>query len=111
TKCVKKIRLTNRASRWEHIYFKTVFRNKEKMYDYIIQKLKKSFDFDQNLNQNRSDLQTPVLFLVLKGKKPYHRCKINKKEITQLICENLPVVDARIYQKFSDFLKTLDTYI
>ncbi len=111
TKCVKKIRLTNRTSRWEHIYFKTEFRNKEKMYDYIIQKLKKSFDFDQNLNQNRSNIQTPVLFLVLKGKKPFYRCKIGKKELSQLICENLPVVDVRIYQKFSDFLKTLDTFI
>lgn len=111
TKCVNKIRLTNRTSRWEHIYFKTEFRKKEKMYEYIIQKLKKSFDLDKNLNKNSSNIQTPVLFLVLKGKKPFYRCKIDKKEITQLVCENLPVVDVRIYQKFSDFLKTLDTFI
>jgi len=111
TKCVNKIRLTNRTSRWEHIYFKTEFRKKEKMYEYITQKLKKSFDLDKNLNKNPSNIQTPVLFLVLKGKKPFYRCKIDKKEITQLVCENLPVVDVRIYQKFSDFLKTLDTFI
>jgi len=111
TKCVNKIRLTNRTSRWEHIYFKTEFRKKEKMYEYIIQKLKKSFDLDKNLNKNSSNIQTPVLFLVLKGKKPFYRCKIDKKELTQIICENLPVVDVRIYQKFSDFLKTLDTFI
>ena len=111
TKCVKKIRLTNRTSRWEHIYIKTEFRNKEKMYDYIIQKLKKSFDLDITLNKNSSNIQTPVLFLVLKGKKPFYRCKIDKKELTHLICENLPVVDVRIYQKFSNFLKTLDTFI
>ncbi|MHA1242351.1 MAG: metallophosphoesterase family protein [Promethearchaeota archaeon] len=111
TKSVKKIRLTNRTYRWEHIYFKTEFRNKEKMYEYIIQKLKKSFDLDKNLNKNRSNIQTPVLFLLLKGKKPFYKCKLNIKELTQLICENLPVVDVRIYQKFSDFLKTLDTYI
>jgi len=111
TKSVKKIRLTNRTSRWEHIYFKTEFRSKEKMYEYIIQKLKKSFDSDKNLNKNLCNIQTPVLFLLLKGKKPFYRCKIDKKELTQLICENLPVVDVRIYQKFSDFLKTLDTFI
>ncbi len=111
TKCVNKIRLTNRTSRWEHIYFKTEFRKKEKMYEYIIQKLKKSFDLDKNLNKKSSNIQTPVLFLVLKGKKPFYRCKIDKKELTQIICENLPVVDVRIYQKFSDFLKTLDTFI
>ena len=110
TKCVNKIRLTNRTSRWEHIYFKTEFRKKEKMYEYIIQKLKKSFDLDKNLNKKSSNIQTPVLFLVLKGKKPFYRCKIDKKELTQIICENLPVVDVRIYQKFSDFLKTLDTF-
>ena len=81
------------------------------MYEYIIQKLKKSFDLDKNLNKKSSNIQTPVLFLVLKGKKPFYRCKIDKKELTQIICENLPVVDVRIYQKFSDFLKTLDTFI
>ncbi len=111
TKCVKKIRLPNRTSRWEHIYFKTEFRTKEKMYEYIIQKLKKSFELDKNLDFNPSNIQTPVLFLLLKGKKPFYRCKIDRKELTQLICEKLPVVDVRIYQKFSDFLKTLDTFI
>ena len=111
SKSVKKIRLMNRASRWEHVNFKTEFRNKEKMYDYIIQKLKKSFNLDNNLNKNSSNNQTPVLFLVLKGVKPYYRLKINNKELTQKVCENLPVVDVRIYEKFSNFLKTLDTFI
>jgi len=111
TKSVKKIRLTNRTYRWEHIYFITEFRTKEKMYDYILQKLKKAFDLDKNLNKNLSNIQTPVLFLLLKGKKPFYKYKLNNKELTQLICENLPVVDVRIYQKFSDFLKTLDTFI
>jgi len=105
TKSVRKIRLTNRTSRWEHIYFKTEFRNKEKMHEYIKKKIKKSFDLDKNFNQ------TPVLFLVLKGIKPFSKCKINKKELTQTICENLPVVDVRIYPKFSNFLKTLDIFI
>jgi len=111
TKCIKKIRLTNRTSRWEHIYFKTEFRNKEKMHEYIIQKLKKSFERDKNLIKVPSNIQTPVLFLGLKGIKPFNRCKINIKELTQIICENLPVADVRIYQKFSNFLKTLDTFI
>jgi len=111
TKEVKKIQLTNRTYRWEHIYFKIKFRNKEKMYEYIIQKLEKSFNLDKNLNLAPNDPQTPVLFLVLKGKKPFYRCKIDLKELTQKICENLPVVDVRIYQKFSDFLTKIDTFI
>jgi len=108
---VKKIKLSNRAYRWETIYFKTEFRNKEKMYEYIIHKLKRSFGLGNNYNKDASNIQIPVVFLVLKGKKPFYRCKIDKKEITQKICENLPVVDVRIYQKFSNFLKTIDTFI
>ncbi len=111
TKSVKNIGLINRQSRWEHIYFRTEFRNKEKMYEYIIQNLKKSFERDKNLKKFFSNIQTPVLFLILKGIRPFNRCKINIKELTQIICENLPVVDVRIYQKFSNFLKTLDTFI
>jgi len=111
TKCVKKIRLTNRTYRWETLYIKREFRNKESLYNYIIQKLKNSFDPFNNSESELRCIQIPVLFLVLKGMKPHHRCKINKKELTQKICENLPVVDVRIYQKFSDFLKTLDPFI
>ena len=58
-----------------------------------------------------SNIQIPVLFLVLKGKKPFHKCKIDKKELTQIICENLPVVDVRIYPKFSNDLTTIDTFV
>jgi DNA repair exonuclease SbcCD nuclease subunit len=110
-KKVKKIRLSNRAYRWETIYFKTEFRTKEKIYEYIIHKLKRSFGTGKNYNMDPSDFQIPVLFLVLKGKKPFYRCKIDAKELTLTICENLPVVDVRIYQKFSNFLKTLDIFI
>jgi len=108
---VKKIHLSNRTYRWETIYFKKEFRNKEKIYENIIQKLKKSFNLSKNYKTDPSNIQIPVLFLVLKGKKPFYRCKIDAKELTQIICENLPVVDVRIYQKFSDFLTKIDTFI
>ena len=108
---VKKIQLPNRTSRWETIYFKTEFRTKEKMYESIIRKLKRSFDLGKDLNLAPLDIQTPVLFLVLKGKTPFHKCKIDKKELTQIICENLPVVDVRIYPKFSNDLTTIDTFV
>ena len=108
---VKKIHLSNRTYRWETIYFKKEFRNKEKIYENIIQKLKKSFNLSKNYKTDPSNIQIPVLFLVLKGKKPFYRCKIDAKELTQNICENLPVVDVRIYQKFSDFLTKIDTFI
>lgn len=108
---VKKIHLSNRAYRWEHLYFKIEFRKREKMYDYIIQKLKRSFDTEKNYNRDPTNPQIPVLFLVLKGKKPYYKCKIDTKQLTQTICEKLPVVDAKIYQNFSNFLTTIDTFV
>jgi exonuclease SbcD len=111
TKTVRKIQLTNRVNRWEHVYFKTEFRNKEKMHDFIIQKLKKAFDLELDYNKNPPKIQKPVLFLVLKGKKPFNKYRINRKELTQTICENLPVVDVVVYEKFSNFVNTLDTFI
>jgi hypothetical protein len=108
---VKKIQLPNRAYRWKIIYFKTEFRTKEKIYEYIIRKLKRSFDLGKNYIKDPSNIQIPVLFLVLKGKKPFYRCKIDTKELTQIICENLSIVDVKIYQKFSDFLIKIDTFI
>jgi len=110
-KNVEKIQLSNRTYRWEHIYFKIEFRNKEKMYEYVIQKLKRSFDLNNGYNSDLNKTQIPVLFLVLKGKKPCYKCKIDTKELTQIVCEKLPVVDARIYQKFSNFLTTIDTFV
>ncbi len=108
---VKKIQISNRAYRWESIYFKTEIRSKEKIYEYVIRKLKRSFNLEKNYHLDPSNIQIPVLFLVLKGKKPFHKCKIDKKEITQIICENLPVVDVRIYPKFSNDLTTIDTFV
>jgi hypothetical protein len=62
-------------------------------------------------NKNPPKIQKPVLFLVLKGKKPFNKYRINRKELTQTICENLPVVDVVVYEKFSNFVNTLDTFI
>ncbi len=107
---IKKIQLTNRTYRWETVFFKTEFSTKESLYEYVIRKLKRSFDLDKNSHVDPSNIQIPVLFLVLKGKKPFYRYKIDIKELTQHICENLPVVDVRIYQKFSDFLTKIDTF-
>ena len=53
----------------------------------------------------------PLLNLVLKGKIPLKSKKLNTRELTNLICEKFPVVDVRIYQKFTNSLTTLDKYI
>ena len=111
TKCVKKIRLTNRTNHWETLYLKREFRTKENLHNYVIRKLKSSCGPINNFESNPRSMQKPALFLVLKGMKPHYRCKINTKELTDLLIKNLPVVDARIYQKFSNFFKTIDTFM
>jgi exonuclease SbcD len=111
TKEVKKLRLTNRAYRWETLCFKTEFRSKKQVYEFIIHMLLKVFKLTNNYINDPSNVITPVLFLVLKGKKPFSKVKIDTKELTQMICENLPVVDVRIYQKFSNHLTKIDTFI
>ncbi|MBY9020208.1 MAG: DNA repair exonuclease [Candidatus Lokiarchaeota archaeon] len=110
-KSIKKIRLTNRTNRWETIYLKREFQSKEKLYNYIIQKLKKLIDPSNNSDSSLESMQFPVLFLVLKGMKPQQKCKINTKELSNLLIDNLPIVDAGIYQKYSNFLKTIDTFM
>lgn len=110
-KIVKKIQLSNRTFRWESIYFQRQFRDKEKLYAYITQKLGKSLSSINNFDLKPSNVQIPVLLLTLKGRKPVTKCKINEKELSKLLCESLPVVDVRIYQKFSNFLKTIDEFV
>jgi DNA repair exonuclease SbcCD nuclease subunit len=108
---VKKLQLSNRAHVWVTIYFKTEFRTKEEVNEFIIRKLKRIFKLDNKSNHDPSNIHIPVLFLILKGRKPFYKIKIDTKNLTQLLCENLPVVDVRIYQKFSDFLTKIDTFI
>jgi DNA repair exonuclease SbcCD nuclease subunit len=110
-KKIKKLQLSNRTYRWETLHFKTEFRTRNQIYEFIIGKLKHTFNLSKNFVHDPSNLQTPVLFLVLKGKKPFCKLKIDTKLLTQMIGENLPVVDVRIYQKFSDFLTKIDTFI
>jgi len=110
-KKVKKIQLSNRTFLWESINFQRQFRDKEKLYADITQKLRKSLSSINYFDLKPSNVQMPVLLLTLKGRRPFTKGKINEKELSKLLCENLPVVDVRIYQKFSNFLKTIDEFV
>jgi len=76
----------------------------------IIDKLKSSLKH-LNSNLHPSNPQMPILYLILKGTEPVKSCKINEKDLRIKICNILPVIDVRIYQKFVRSLKTLDNYI
>ena len=110
SKQVTKIRLNNRRYIWETVHLPHHFKNRNELYDYIKKKLKNRLQ-DLNKSLDPSDPNMPILFLVLKGKKPYQSCKIRDSELVDLIIEEFPVVDARTYQKFSEGLTTLNNYL
>ena len=110
TKKVSIIRLNNRHHRWEIINLPKQIRRKEELYSFIIQRLKSYFKY-QNLNIKPSDCNTPILYLILKGKRPFRSCKINEKELSNRIAKNLPILYVKIYQKFTNSLETLDKYM
>lgn len=109
-KKVNMIRLNNRRHQWEAIYFPNQFRDKEELYNFIIQKLTPVFKY-QNFKLKPSESSVPILYLVLKGKRPFTSLKINEKEISKRISENLPILYTKVYQKFTNSIETLDTYM
>jgi DNA repair exonuclease SbcCD nuclease subunit len=108
-KKVKIIRLNNRNYLWKTIHFNYEIRTKEDFEKFLIKKLSQLLFFF-NREKDPSNPSMPQLYLILKGKKPSSSFKINEKDLRKKICEILPVVDLRIYQKFSDSLRTLDNY-
>jgi len=103
------IRLNNRNYLWETIICKS-YRNKFDFYKYIIQKLKQSLKtLIPNIEPSNSMM--PVLFLILKGLKPSKSCNIKEKELSSLILDEIPLVDVKIYRKFTNSSKSLDKYL
>ncbi|MFX0041561.1 MAG: exonuclease SbcCD subunit D [Candidatus Hodarchaeota archaeon] len=108
-KKVQMIRLNNRNFLWETIMCKN-YRNNYDFYKYIIQKLKQSLN-TLNPNIEPSNSMMPVLYLILKGLKPSKLCNIKERELSKLIINEIPVVDVRIYQKFTNSSKSLDKFL
>lgn len=109
SKMVYPIHLNNRKSIWETISLPVQYRNKSTLYKFVLERLKTMLRLDKNLKPTNP--QMPLLYLKLEGLKPLKSCKIVKKDFRELIRKNLPVLDARIYEKYSDQVKTLDTYM
>ena len=110
TKKIRMIRLRNRKHQWETIYFPKQIRNKYELYESIIERLKSCFNH-KNFNETQINDEKPILYLVLKGKRPFTSCKINEKELSNKIVQILPILYAKIYQKFTNSLRTLDKYM
>ena len=110
TKNVQIIRLNNRRHQWEVIFFPKPIVTKQNFYNYIFHKLEPVFKYREP-NLKASNRRSPSLYLVLKGKKPVNSFKINEKELRNRICEKFPVVDVKIYQKFTSNMIKLDKYM
>ena len=110
TKNVQIIRLQNRCHQWDVIFFPKPIRNKQDLYNLIFHKLKPIFKYLKR-NVRASNMRIPVLYLVLKGKRPVNSFKINEKELRNRICENFPVLDVKIYQKFTYKMTRLDKFL
>ena len=110
TKKIHIIRLNNRKHQWKTIYFPKQIRSKHELYEFIIERLKSSFK-SKNFNETQINDEKTILYLVLKGKLPMTSCKINEKELSNRIAEELPILYSRIYQKFTNTLRSLERYM
>jgi len=110
TKKVYMIRLQNRKHHWESIFIPRRLKNKEELYNFVIDKLQSCFKY-YNFNPNSSNVFKPILYLVLKGSRSSNSFKINEKEFASIIAEHLPILYTKIYQKFTNSLRTLDLYM
>ena len=107
-KQVKIHRLNNRRYVWKTVKLNFEVRKRDDLELIIIDRLCRLLG---NINDKipPSNPRMPLLYLIVKGIKPL--CKINEKGLREKICESLPVLDVRVYQKFNESLKTLDQYI
>ena len=109
-KTIKIIQLNNRSHQWRTVFISKHPRNKQELYNEIIQKLERVFKHN-NVNIKRSNAETPILNLVLKGEEPAKSCKIKVNDLREIICEKFPIVDVKIYQKFTSKMTRLDKFM
>ena len=109
-KTIKIIQLNNRSHQWRTVFISKHPRNKQELYNEIIQKLERVFKHN-NVNIKRSNAETPILNLVLRGEEPAKSCKIKVNDLREIICEKFPIVDVKIYQKFTSKMTRLDKFM
>jgi len=103
------LRLKNRKYIWETIFLRKFYNNIQKLTTFILEKLSQKLK-KLNSKLDPSDLNMPVLFLSLKGKKPLKSCKINTRNLSERILESFPVIDVRVYQKFEESSRKIDAF-
>lgn len=107
---VKNIKLKNREHMWVTIYFPQIFHMEHEVFSFITEKLINKFSKDQS-NKKLLLSQKPILYLVLRGNKPLISGNLDLKFLQETILKQFPAVTTRIYEKYVEKIKTLETFI
>ena len=107
---VKNVSLKNREHLWVTIYFPEIFHMEHKVISFITEKLIKKFSNDDKI-KNLTQSQKPILYLVLRGNKPLFSDNLNLNNLQETILKQFPVVSTRIYEKYVENIRTLETFI
>ena len=107
---VTNITLKNRDHLWFTIYFPQIFQREQDVISFITEKLMKKFSNDVE-NGFLSHSQKFVLYLVLRGNKPLFSGNLDLRNLQDMILKQFPVISIRIYEKYVENIRTLETFI
>ena len=109
-KKVQILKLNNRKYLRKFIYNPFQFKKKENFYRHIIKMLKTAPEF-AGIIKIISSLKSPFLFLTIQGVKPLLHYDIKHREIEKFLAQNLPIVGAKVFQKYDSKMITLENYL
>ncbi|QEE15117.1 exonuclease SbcCD subunit D [Promethearchaeum syntrophicum] len=107
---VKNVSLKNRDHMWVTIYFPEVFQMEHEIISFITEKLTSKFSNDNKIKK-LTQSQKPILYLVLRGNKPLFSENLDVNILKETILNQFPVVSMRIYEKYVENTRTLETFI
>lgn len=107
---VKNVSLKNREHLWVTIYFPQIFQMEHEVISFITEKLMKKFSNDDEI-RILAHARKPILYLVLRGNKPLFSANLDLNYLQETILKQFPVVTTRIYEKYVENIRTLETFI
>ena len=92
------------------IYFTEKYQLEHEVISFITEKLMNKFSNDDRI-KNLTQTQKPILYLVLRGNKPLFSSNLDLRNLQEMILKQFPVVSTRIYEKFVENIRILETFI
>ena len=111
-KKISLIKLKNRPIQWVTIFFPQKYNSMTKIYAQIDQAISKQKpSLLQNKNITFKDQHSaPLLYIVFKGNSPSHMTDFEEKNLRVWFRSHFPIIDVKIYRKFTKSTRTLETY-